>query len=162
MESIKKAKESQQALQLVPNNDLEWPKIFALPTAPLRFKINQHESMSDNFLLFGPYLRSSNSYLLLMQNVDGKMYTRDYYEKLNGIKRPFRTRCLWIYANTLKCISNVSTESITLKKNVMNESDDDIECIADSDDDLTVSPDTKTKNQTLKISTVVGGFNDVL
>ncbi|KAG5667244.1 hypothetical protein PVAND_015234 [Polypedilum vanderplanki] len=159
MESVQKAKNKRKAIQLVSNNSFKWPKIYALPSAPLKFKIHEHETMSDNFLLFGPYLRSSSSYLLLMQNVDGKMYTRDYYEKLNGIKRSSRTRCLWIYANNLKCISDVSAEMITLTKlnRQTRENQDVVETIKIDSDDEEVDD-----AQSLKISTVVGGFQEVL
>lgn len=60
--------------------------------------------MTNNFLIFGPYMRHSNSNLLLMQNVDGELLLRDEYEQRNNIKRSRRTRCLWIYANSLRCI----------------------------------------------------------
>jgi hypothetical protein len=92
-----------------------------------------------------------------MQNADGKMYTRDYYEKMNGIKRPTRTRCLWIYANNLKCVSNALTAPVALTKFNTNirDSDDEIECIQDSDEEMALS-------KSLKISTVVGGFQEVL
>jgi hypothetical protein len=104
MEAIARAKSGNRAvaLEAMSKNLRKWPRIFALPAAPLKFK--EHDSMTENFLIFGPYMRHSNSNLLLMQNVDGELLLRDEYEKRNGIKRMTRTRCLWIYANTLKCI----------------------------------------------------------
>lgn len=63
--------------------------------------------MTMDNLIFGPYLRSSNASLTLMQNVDGKMMSRDEYERRNHITRERRTRCLWIYAKTVKCIEEV-------------------------------------------------------
>lgn len=104
MEAVQRAKMCNRAVSLQASSrySKKWPKIFALPGAPLKFK--EKDSMTENFLIFGPYMRQSNSNLLLMQNVDGELMLRDEYERRNFIKRTIRTRCLWIYANTLKCI----------------------------------------------------------
>lgn len=114
IESITKARLQRKTVSLIPKamEQRKWPKIFALPSAPLKFK--EHETMTGDFLIFGPYLRSSVSNLLLMQNVDGKLMLRDEYEKKNNIKRSSRTRCLWIYANSLKCIQEVDKNPIFL------------------------------------------------
>jgi hypothetical protein len=114
MEAIQKAKICGRAVALsaATKNSKKWPKIFALPAAPLKFK--EHDSMTDNFLIFGPYMRHSNSNLLLMQNIDGNLMLRDEYEKRNNIKRSTRTRCLWIYANTLKCIHDADPNPLKL------------------------------------------------
>lgn len=114
MEAVTRAKKQGRAVGLVPSNETirKWPKIYALPAAPLKFK--EHESMTSNFLIFGPYTRNSNSNLLLMQNVDGELMLRDEYEKRNRIRRITRTRCLWIYANTLKCIQEADPVPLKL------------------------------------------------
>lgn len=120
MEAIQQAKEKNRAVPMVANDCQDtnpqaakrWPRIFALPTAPLKFK--EHDSMTENFLIFGPYLRQSNSNLLLMQNVDGELILRDEYERTNNITRTTRTRCLWIYANTLKCIHDADPDPMRL------------------------------------------------
>lgn len=106
MEAINRAKSQNRAVALTPSAKVlkKWPRIYALPSAPLKFK--EHDSMTENYLIFGPYMRNSNSNLVLMQNVDGELMLRDDYEKRNNTKRAFRTRCLWIYANTLKCIQD--------------------------------------------------------
>lgn len=106
MDAVTRAKAQGRAVALTPSNKnvRKWPRIYALPAAPLKFK--EQESMTSNFLIFGPYMRNSNSNLLLMQNVDGVLILRDEYEKRNNITRATRTRCLWIYANTLKCIQD--------------------------------------------------------
>jgi len=111
MRAIERAKQSNSTVSLVPTmrGQRRWPKMYALSSAPLKFK--EHESMTDNFLIFGPYLRNSNSNLLLMQNVNGQLMLRDEYEKKNNIERTTRTRCLWIYANTLKCINDVDPKT---------------------------------------------------
>ena len=70
--------------------------------------------MTDNYLIFGPYLRQSNSNLLLVQNVDGQLMLRDDYERQNNIIRKTRTRCLWIYANKLKCIVDADPRPLKL------------------------------------------------
>lgn len=105
MRTIEKAKAQKKTILLTPTTKTanEWPKIYALPSAPLKFR--DHDKMTDNFLIFGPYPRAANSNLLLMQNLDGVLLLRDDYERKNNIKRETRTRCLWIYANTLKCIT---------------------------------------------------------
>lgn len=114
MEAIQRAKKSGKAVGLLPTNRncSKWPQIYALPSAPLKFK--EHDSMTNNFLIFGPYERNSNSNLLLMQNVDGTLMLRDEYEKHNQIQRTARTRCLWIYANTLKCIQDADPNPMCL------------------------------------------------
>lgn len=63
--------------------------------------------MSMDNLIFGPFLRTSNANLTLMQNVDGQMMSREEYERRNNITREKRTRCLWIYAKTVKCFEEV-------------------------------------------------------
>lgn len=117
MEAIGRAKRQKRAIALVPKSEhlKKWPRIYALPAAPLKFK--EQDSMTKDFLIFGPYMRSSNSNLLLMQNVDGELMLRDEYEKRTFVKRTLRTRCLWIYANTLKCINDVDPKPITLEWN---------------------------------------------
>ena len=114
MDVIIRAKAQNRAIALTECSKKlsKWPKIYALPGAPLKFKDN--ESMTDNFLIFGPYRRSSNSNLLLMQNIDGDLMLRDEYEKRNNIQRSKRTRCLWIYANTLQCLNNADPYAVKL------------------------------------------------
>lgn len=114
MQSIDRAKKQNRAVALIPNAKVlkKWPRIYALPSAPLKFK--EHDTMTENYLIFGPYIRNSNSNLLLMQNVDGELMLRDEYEKRNSIKRATRTRCLWIYANTLKCIQDADPVPLKL------------------------------------------------
>lgn len=114
MEAIERAKKKKRAVALESTSKYlrKWPRIFALPSAPLKFK--EHDSMTENFLIFGPYMRQSNSNLLLMQNVDGELILRDEYERRNQIQRETRTRCLWIYANTLKCIHDADPEPFKL------------------------------------------------
>lgn len=114
MEAIHRAKSQNRAIALTPNAKAlkKWPRIYALPSAPLKFK--EHDLMTDNYLIFGPYMRNSNSNLLLMQNVDGELMLRDDYEKINSIERDTRTRCLWIYANTLKCIQDADPSPLKL------------------------------------------------
>lgn len=114
MEAVQRAKSSNRAVALQASSKYskKWPKIFALSGAPLKFK--EKDSMTENFLIFGPYMRQSNSNLLLMQNVDGELMLRDEYERRNFIKRTIRTRCLWIYANTLKCIHDADPNPLML------------------------------------------------
>lgn len=112
--AISQAKFMQKTIRILGplNNAKDTPRIFALPYAPLKFKKEEGRNMTGHFLLFGPYLRESNSNLLLMQNVDGLMVLRDDYEQQNNIKRSSRTRCLWIYANSLKCVTDSQIASI--------------------------------------------------
>lgn len=114
MDAINKAKAINRAVRILGplNSAKDSPKIFALSKAPLNFKKVEKQSMTDNFLLFGPYLRNSYSNLLLMQNVNGQMLLRDEFEKKNNIKRASRTRCLWIYADSLKCVADTQIESL--------------------------------------------------
>lgn len=70
--------------------------------------------MTENFLIFGPYSRSANSNLLLMQNHEGEIMLRDDYEKRFNITKETKTRCLWIYANTLKCIQDADSTPLKL------------------------------------------------
>lgn len=114
MNVIQRAKAQNRAIALTECSKKfsNWPKIYALPCAPLKFK--DHDSMTDNFLIFGPYRRSFNSNLLLMQNIDGDLMLRDEYEKRNNIQRTKRTRCLWIYANTLQCLNNADPHPVKL------------------------------------------------
>lgn len=121
MEAIQRAKRIKRAVPLQSSaaNTKRWPKIFALPTAPFKFK--EQETMTDDYLIFGPYLRQTNSNLLLMQNVDGELMLRDEYERRNAIKRTPRTRCLWIYANTLKCVHNADPNPVQLTSSKGND-----------------------------------------
>jgi len=121
MEVIGRAKMLKRAVALVPGakNSKSWPRIFALPGPPVRFK--DQDSMTGNFLIFGPYLRQSNSNLLLMQNVDGELMLRDEYEKRSNILRTQRTRCLWIYANTLQCLNDADPYPVKLIWNAQSE-----------------------------------------
>jgi hypothetical protein len=115
MQAIKRAKEINRAVGLSSasgKSPRQWPKIYALPRAPLKFK--DHDSMTDNFVIFGPYMRHNNSNLLLMQNVDGELMLRDEYEARNNIVRKQGTRCLWIYANGLKCIQEADPNPLKL------------------------------------------------
>lgn len=114
MGAIQRAKTQNRAIALIPSLETmkQWPRIYALPAAPLKFK--EHNLMTNNFLIFGPYIRNSNSNLLLMQNVDGELMLRDEYEKRNSIVRKTRTRCLWIYANTLKCLQDADPHPLKL------------------------------------------------
>lgn len=107
MEAIKRAKLLNKAVPILLNSEShikKWPRIYALPSAPLKFR--EQKTMTDNFLIFGPYLRHSNSNLLLMQNNQGQLMLRDEYERKYDIKNQTRTRCLWIYANSLKCVKD--------------------------------------------------------
>jgi hypothetical protein len=136
------SREKQKAVQLLPTTNPDrntWPRVYALPSAPLKFK-DQH-TMTNNFLIFGPYMRQHNSNLLLMQSDGTQKFLRDDYEKIHNIQRKVRTRCIWIYANTLKCIEH------------------NVERMYFSWD-----PQKRTmpinQDKTLKISSIIGGFQD--
>lgn len=144
-EVINRAKTLNRAVALTTTTRYSktWPRIYALPGPPLKFK--DSETMTDNFLIFGPYLRNSNSNLLLMQNVDGELMLRDDYERRNNIKRLKRTRCLWIYANTLQCLQDADPHPVKLMFQ------------RDYDDAMKRKKEDEEKNK-LTISTVIGGF----
>lgn len=114
MDAIKKAKKKQRAVALIPQVDnlKKWPKMLALHAAPLNF--NEQEEMSGNFLIFGPFVRSATSQVQLMMNFEGELLLRDEFEKEHNVVRDQRTKCLWIYANNLKCVNNVEPEPIYL------------------------------------------------
>lgn len=145
MRTIEKAKAQKKTILLTPTTKTanEWPKIYALPSAPLKFR--DHEKMTENFLIFGPYPRAANSNLLLMQNLDGLLLLRDDYERKNNIKRETRTRCLWIYANTLKCITQADGNNQFRSK---------------SQDNSTMKNSEAKNPMKLKISNVVGGCSE--
>lgn len=144
MRAIKKAKEIQKAVQLISGScaQTSWPRIYALPSAPLKFKDQQ--TMTSNFLIFGPYLRNVNSNLLLMQSDNEQKFLRDDYEKIHNIKRQVRTRCIWIYANTLKCITENNVEFMYFSW----------------DPQKRTIPKRDEEEKTLKISSIIGGFKD--
>lgn len=148
MRTIEKAKSQKKTILLTPTTKTaEWPKIYALPSAPLKFR--DHEKMTDNFLIFGPYPRAANSNLLLMQNLDGVLLLRDDYERKNNIKRETRTRCLWIYANTLKCITKADDNSQYLNN---------IRSKLQGNSIVATRNNSEVRNpMKLKISNVVGG-----
>lgn len=50
-----------------------------------------------NCIFLGPYRYSQNIDLMLCQNVDGKMFTREEYEKNNHIVRTEQTTGSWLY-----------------------------------------------------------------
>lgn len=107
--AIQKARQTKRTIQLIPN-EMKEPFIYAVPNPPLKFK--DQLLMTKNFLIVGPYLRTSNSNLSLMQYHNGRMLLRDDYQKKLCIQRKIKTRCIWIYADALKCIQNVKTESM--------------------------------------------------
>lgn len=151
MRTIEKAKAQKKTILLTPTAKTAkaWPKIYALPSAPLKFR--DHEKMTDNFLIFGPYPRAANSNLLLMQNLDGVLLLRDEYERKNNIIRATRTRCLWIYANTLKCITQADdlNQLNNLRSKIQNPSK------------VTTMSSSEVRNpMKLKISNVVGGCSE--
>ncbi|CAO1339421.1 unnamed protein product [Diamesa serratosioi] len=150
MRTIERAKAQKKTILLTPTTKTakEWPKIYALPSAPLKFR--DHEKMTDNFLIFGPYPRAANSNLLLMQNLDGVLLLRDDYERKNNIKRVTRTRCLWIYANTLKCITQA--DDLNQLNNLHSK-------LHDSKVSTLNSPEVRNPMK-LKISNVVGGCTE--
>lgn len=94
MKSIESAKMSNKTIQVMAT-DKSWPRIYALPSAPLNFK-EQH-LMTENFIIFGPYPRDNESNLLLLRNEESQ-------KKKNRQTTPFKTRCLWIYCDSLKLI----------------------------------------------------------
>ena len=163
MNAISKARFNQRTIRILGplNSAKDTPRIFALPTAPLKFKKEEGQNMTGNFLLFGPYLRESNSNLLLMQNVDGRMILRDDYEQLNNIQRNSRTRCLWIYANSLKCVTDSQIESIQptwLKKcNKINENDENSTDCSRQKSSKFQSDDLRKK---IKISSTASGLKN--
>lgn len=103
LKAIREAKDSKKAVGVSAVNK-SWPKIYALPSAPLQFK--EKESMTDNFLIFGPYLRHAESNLLLLRSESKNKSTEQ--------SRNERTRCLWIYANSLKIIQDARPEPMLL------------------------------------------------
>lgn len=139
MKGIVKAKERQKAVQLVGMGSVKntWPRIYALPKAPLKFK--DKDKMTGNFLIFGPYLRTSNSNLLLMQSDGDRVYLRDDYEKIHNIKHKVRTRCIWIYANKLNCITESVGEKMYFAWHEQKK---------------------KQPENNLKIASIIGGFTD--
>lgn len=102
LKAIKEAKTLKKAVSVTAVNR-SWPKIYALPSAPLQFK--EKESMTDNFLIFGPYARDAESNLLLL---------RSEIKQKDSEGRNARTRCLWIYANSLKIIQDARSEPMLL------------------------------------------------
>jgi hypothetical protein len=151
--AIYKAKARQQTIRILGplNSAKDTPRIFALPSAPLKFKKEENDNMTENFLLFGPYLRDSNSNLLLMQNIGGKMVLRDVFEQRNNIQRASKTRCLWIYANTLKCVTDSTIESIQPSWNKRSKNEDEKAKVS-----------SEEQPNSLKISNIVGGCKKVL
>lgn len=116
MNTILRAREKNKTVLLSPNgvSNHPLPKIYALPSAPVSFSTEY--TMTNNFLIFGPYPRDAQPDLLLMQNVDGTLMLRDEYEKLKKIKRSVRTRCLWIFSDTLNEISSMMIARANEKK----------------------------------------------
>lgn len=167
MTAIYKAKARQQTVRILGpvNSAKDTPRIFALPRAPLKFKKEEENSMTGNFLLFGPYLRESNSNLLLMQNVAGKMILKDIFDQQNNIERASKTRCLWIYANTLKCVTDSAIESIQPAWNVKyqnNENHVNGEDTKDAQQNFKNRASSEEQLKSLKISKIVGGMKKVL
>ena len=126
------------------NQQFPMPKIYALPSAPVNFS-TQYE-MTNNFLIFGPYPRDAQPDLLLMQNVDGTLMLRDEYEKLKKINRTLRTRCLWIFSDSLSEISNMMT-SRALEINLQKKTK--------------AKPDVDKNEGGLKISSIVGNYQEI-
>jgi len=168
MKAISQARYNQRTIRILGpiNSAKDTPRIFALPNAPLKFKKEEGHNMTGNFLLFGPYLRESNSNLLLMQNVDGKMILRDDYEQQNNIQRKSRTRCLWIYANSLKCVTESQIESIQpawLKKcNKLNQANGNDENSSDYIQQKASKFQSDEQRKKLKISSIASGLKKVL
>lgn len=158
MEAVEKARARQKTIQLI-SAPPKTPNIYAVPGAPLKFKDSQ--LMTKNFLIVGPYLRSSNSNLMLMQNHGGKMYLRDEFEKHHKISRKIKTRCIWIYADTLKCIQNTQIEAMyfyfkKVESSQFPEKKGSLENSKEDDKEKAVERSEKG----LKISSIIGGFND--
>ena len=169
IDAINKARLKQQTIRILgPLNSAKGtPRIFALPNAPLKFRKEEDQNMTGNFLLFGPYLRESNSNLLLMQNVDGKMLLRDDYEQRNNIQKSSRTRCLWIYANSLKCVTDSHIECVQplwiRKCDQVNQENADDKNVSDSDVQKTSNlQHSHEQRKKLKISSTIGGLKKVL
>jgi hypothetical protein len=103
MKAIEDARNSNKTVSVIVNNRI-WPEIYALPAAPLKFR--EQETMTENFLIFGPYLRDAESNLLLLRNDD--KFTKKKIPKAN------KTRCLWIYCDNLKSIQNANPKKMLL------------------------------------------------
>jgi hypothetical protein len=87
LKAINEAKRTRKTIE-IEAEDKSWPLIFALPTAPLKFK--EQDSMTDNFLIFGPYKRNDESNLLLLRSEkEGKK------SKLQPNEKQMKTRCIW-------------------------------------------------------------------
>lgn len=76
-----------------------------------------------------------------MQSDGEQKFLRDDYEKIHNIQRKVKTRCIWIYANTLKCITDSNVEKMYFSL----------------DPQKKVTP---KKDAPLKIASIVGGFTD--
>lgn len=173
MQAVEKSRATQKTIQLI-SMPQQKPFIFAVPIAPLKFKDQQN--MTKNFVIVGPYLRTSNSNLMLMQNFNGKMYLRDEYEKFHKIERDVKTRCIWIYADTLKCIQNVQIEPMyfswkktdnrfpekkgSLENGREGEESSSHKTIAEKKTIVEKKSDPVDKEQGLKISSIIGGFQE--
>jgi hypothetical protein len=164
MNAISQARYKQRTIRILGplNSAKDTPRIFAIPNAPLKFKKDEGQNMTGNFLLFGPYLRESNSNLLLMQNVDGKMILRDEYEQQNNIQRSSRTRCLWIYANSLKCVTDTQIDTVQptwLKKGIRNGNEENS---SDYIRQKVSKFQSEEQRKILKISSIASGLKKVL
>lgn len=157
MEAVEKARVRQKTIQLI-SAPQKTPNIYAVPGAPLKFKDSQQ--MTKNFLIVGPYLRSSNSNLMLMQNYEGKMYLRDEFEKHHRIERRIKTRCIWIYADTLKCIQNAQIEAMYFYFKKVDTQNSEKGKSLEKSKEVEKKAVERSSEHGLKISAIIGGFQD--
>ncbi|KXJ70679.1 hypothetical protein RP20_CCG022785 [Aedes albopictus] len=76
------------------------PQIYAAP-------------LQGECIFLGPYSYTQNMDLILCQNVDGKMYTREEYERNNHIVRTEHTTGSWLYMKPNVTSSTMSTSLVS-------------------------------------------------
>ncbi len=83
-------------MKLTPANCIQFqrPRIFALPEHPFTKEEEGH------FLVIGPYDNQDDEDLILMQQSEGVLITREDFEKKYNLQRTERTTASWIYSNT--------------------------------------------------------------
>ncbi|XP_055531963.1 uncharacterized protein LOC129722520 isoform X2 [Wyeomyia smithii] len=86
-----------------------------------------------NCIFLGPYKYTQNIDLMLCQNVDGKMFTREEYEKSNHIVRTEQTTGSWLYMKPSVASQNMQVMSSPKPETAPCPSSD--ECVVIDDDD---------------------------
>lgn len=148
VKTIAKAKKEGRIVKLTPANCAQFqrPRIYALPEHPF------NKQLDGNYLVVGPYENKESEDLILMQQSEGQLITREEFQKKFDLHRSNKTTASWIFSNTEMAFEMIKASANGINKKVNKTATSTV-----TSNSLSKKADD---SMDLKISNIVGNYQE--